>query len=106
MSGGPDPSPFLSARARALQRRSPLPGYLREHFVRGAAGVDAAGLRYVPLCVAENRLVFDLLQPKLDAPRRVPARALAYDAMIGAHGFREQLAVEHGAAVPRPALRA
>jgi len=91
--GDPDPSSFLSARARALQRRSPLPGYLREHFARGAAGVDAAGRGYVPLCVAENRLVFDLLQPKLDAPRRVPARALAYDAMIGAMGFREQLAV-------------
>lgn len=92
MPGGPDPSTLLSARARALLQRSPLPAYLHEHFVRSAAGVDAAGRRYVPLCVAENRLVADLLQPKLDAPRRVPARALAYDAMIGAYGFRQQLA--------------
>lgn len=89
---GPDPSSFLSARARALLQRPPLPAYLHEHFARGAAGVDAAGLRYVPLCVAENRLVFDLLQPKLDASRRVPARALEYDAMTGGRGFRERLA--------------
>lgn len=92
MSRGPDPSSLLSARAQALLQRSPLPGYLLEHFARSAAGVDAAGRSYVPLCVAENRLVFDLLQPKLDAPRHVPARALAYDAMIGARRFREQLA--------------
>lgn len=92
MSGDPDPSSFLSARARALLQAPSLPGYLREHFARSAAGVDAAGLVYVPLCVAENRLVFDLLRPKLDASRQVPASVLAYDAMIGGYGFRERLA--------------
>ncbi len=91
MSGASDSS-FLSARARALLQAPSLPGYLREHFARSAAGVDAAGLAYMPLCVAENRLVFDLLRPKLDAPRQVPAGALAYDAMIGAYGFRLRLA--------------
>lgn len=90
--GGPRSSPFLSARAWALQQRAPLPVYLREHFARSAAGVDAAGLPYVPLCVAENRLVFDLLRPKLEAPRGVPESALGYDAMTGALRFREQLA--------------
>src|SRR5690349_14930017 len=93
MSGAPDPSPFLSARARSLLQRSPLPAYLREHFARSAAGNDAPGRSYIPLCVAKNRLVYDLLPPKLDAPRQDPARALAYDAMIGAHRFREQIAV-------------
>lgn len=88
----PDPSAHVSARARSLLQRPTLPAYLLEHFARGAAGVDAAGLPYVPLCVAENRLVFDLLRPKLDAPRHVPARALGYDAMIGARGFRQQIA--------------
>lgn len=93
VSSAPDSASSLSDRAQALLRRSPLPVYLHEHFARGAAGVDAEGRPYVPLCVAENGLVFDLLRPKLDASRGVPARALGYDAMIGAREFREALAV-------------
>lgn len=46
---------------------------------------------YIPLCVAENRTMWDMLTPRL-AASRPPARTLGYDAMIGNLEFREQLA--------------
>ncbi len=47
---------------------------------------------YIGLCVAENKLVWDLIEPKLTAPRAVPKSAVEYDAMIGSETFRRQLA--------------
>jgi len=44
------------------------------------------------MCIAENMLVWDLLGPKLAAGRDVPARVVAYDAMVGSASFREALA--------------
>jgi len=81
----PDPD-GLSTRGRRLVDAPPMPEYLREHFARQG---DPA---YVPLCVAENRLVWDLLEPRLNAVRDVPHAALCYDAMIGGEGFRRALA--------------
>lgn len=83
MTDRPD---LLSARGRALVDAPPMPEYLVEHFARqGTPG-------YVPLCIAENRLVWDLLQPKMAACRDVPHEALCYDAMIGSERFRAALA--------------
>jgi aspartate/methionine/tyrosine aminotransferase len=63
-----------------------LPEYLKEHFARtGQPG-------YVPLCVAENKLVSDLLLDRMKRCREVPASVLGYDAMIGSAAFRERLA--------------
>jgi len=88
------PATMLSRRGRGLLDSPPAPEYLREHAVR-TSGTDASpsdGDGYIPLCVAENRLVWDLLEPKIVAPREVTHQALCYDAMIGSVGFREQLA--------------
>ena len=78
----------LSTRGQALVDRSLMPEYLREHFARSSAP------DYVPLCVAENKLVIDLLLEKLgdhtDTP--APASALGYDDMRGAKEFRAALA--------------
>jgi aspartate/methionine/tyrosine aminotransferase len=84
----------LSQRGQELVSRPPSAEYLREHFAHSAQGFDASARPdgYIALCIAENRLVWDLLQPKVTAGRDVPARALGYDAMIGAWPFREQLA--------------
>mgnify|MGYP000249419067 CR=1 FL=1 len=60
----------------------------------GGAERDAEGLGdlyepaanpdgYIPLCVAENRLLEDLLIERLAACPRAPGRVLGYDAMIG-----------------------
>ncbi len=75
----------LSRRGERLLADQAVPEYLAEHFRRA----DDPG--YIPLCVAENALVWDLLKPKVEAPREVPARAFAYDAMIGARDFRARL---------------
>jgi glycosyltransferase involved in cell wall biosynthesis len=84
----------LSRRGQELLSRPPSAEYLREHFVRSvqASDPDTGPDGYIALCIAENRLVWDVLQPKMKASRDVPARALGYDAMIGAWPFREQLA--------------
>ena len=84
----------LSGRGQRLVQSPPVAEYLREHFARSPAPHDPA-LRpdgYIPLCVAENKLMSDLLCPQLGRPRQVPARVLGYDAMIGSWQFREALA--------------
>jgi len=47
---------------------------------------------YIPLCVAENNLVGDLLLPELEKKRALPESVLAYDHMTGSVAFREKLA--------------
>ena len=84
----------LSDRGRGLLASPPMPEYLREHFHRSVWPYDAVTRAdgYIPMCVAENGLVWDLLQPKMAACRDIPARVLRYDSMVGAMEFREQLA--------------
>ena len=57
----------LSARGQVLLERAPVPEYLREHFAR----VGSHG--YVPLCIAENRLMWDLLAPRWRRAARCPS---------------------------------
>lgn len=89
-----DLPPGLSHRGRRLVSESGVPEYLVEQFRHAddawhpIANPDG----YLGLCVAENRLVWDLLEPKVRAERDVPPDAFAYDAMIGSQRFRGQLA--------------
>jgi aspartate/methionine/tyrosine aminotransferase len=85
---------FLSERARRLLASPPAPEYLREHFARVTEPYDDAArpAGYISLCIAENRLVWDLLAPKMAACRDVPPRAFCYDVMSGALPFRQRLA--------------
>ena len=84
----------LSERARRLLASPPAPEYLREHFARFAEPFDPVTRPrgYVPLCIAENRLVWDLLAPRVAVSREVPAGALGYDVMTGSLEFRRRLA--------------
>ena len=84
----------LSRRGRRLVEHPPEAEYLLEHFRRAAEGYDPVARPdgYIPLCIAENKLVADLLLPKMAACRDVPAGALGYDAMTGSLAFRQQLA--------------
>ena len=94
MSGtGPNGRGSLSARGRELLSSPPAAEYLKEHQERSAALFDpaAAPHGYIPLCVAENRLVWDLLEPEMAACRDVPHGAVCYDAMTGSVEFRERL---------------
>lgn len=84
----------LARRGDALLERSPLPEYLHAHFARlqDAYCADSNPDGYIPLCIAENRLVWDLLEPKLVGPYDVPHGAICYDSMVGSLDFREKLA--------------
>lgn len=84
----------LSRRGRRLVEHPPEAEYLREHAARSAAPYDALTRPdgYVPLCVAENALVSDLLLARIAVCRDVPARVLGYDAMTGSYAFRQRLA--------------
>jgi aspartate/methionine/tyrosine aminotransferase len=95
MSGSERPDrAVLSGRAQHLLASPPSAEYLREHFLRSALPYEPAANPngYIPLCIAENQLVWDLLRPKMAASRDVPHRALCYDSMIGSMEFRTQLA--------------
>jgi DNA-binding transcriptional MocR family regulator len=84
----------LSRRGERLLTSPPTAEYLAEHFVRSTSPYDREGNPegYIPLCVAENRLVWALLQPRLAACRDVPHNALCYDDMTGSASFRARLA--------------
>ncbi len=79
----------LSLRGAELASTPPMPEYLVEHFSRSASPGPNG---YTSLCIAENRLVWDLLQEKLSAPLSLPHQAICYDQMIGSAQFRHQLA--------------
>lgn len=76
----------ISHRAKNLLSHAPLPPYLDAHFAR------RDDPDYIGLCVAENKLVWDLLRYRLTAPRPdIPHQAICYDEMVGSYRFREQL---------------
>ena len=68
--------------------------YIREHFDRCDVPAAATDLSdpYIAMCVAENKLMWDLLRPKMLESRDVPERVLGYDSMVGSADFRRQLA--------------
>jgi len=87
-------TPGLSLRAQNLLDHAPMPEYLHSHFDRLEDRYDPEinPDGYIGLCIAENKQVWDLLRPRLIAPRpNLPHQAVCYDEMIGARHFREQL---------------
>ena len=46
---------------------------------------------YIGLCVAENKLVSEMVADRLNEIPMVPSSVLGYDAMTGSMRFREQL---------------
>jgi aspartate/methionine/tyrosine aminotransferase len=83
----------LSRRAQELVAGSSMPEYLLRHHEGSSNPFDAAHNPdgYIGLCVAENRLVADLVADRLDRIGLVPASVLGYDDMTGSVRFREQL---------------
>jgi aspartate/methionine/tyrosine aminotransferase len=70
-----------------------MAGYYTEHVARCDLPVTVTDGedRYIGLCVAENKLVGDLLLPKMLESRDVPERVLGYDNWTGSRDFRHQL---------------
>ncbi|NND03360.1 MAG: aminotransferase class I/II-fold pyridoxal phosphate-dependent enzyme [Acidimicrobiia bacterium] len=84
----------LSKRALKALANPPAVEYIRAHHENMADAYDAATNPdgYIGLCIAENKLVWDLLEPKLAECRDLEHYSLGYDAMIGSIHFRSQLA--------------
>ena len=83
----------LSCRARRMLDGQAAPGYLEAH-VSGSRNQYHPTLNpegYIGLCVAENKLVAELVAARLDAVGPVPPEVLGYDAMTGSRRFRERL---------------
>ncbi len=76
-----------------------MPEYLGEHFARTDAGwhPEQNPDGYVGMCIAENKLMLDLLLPRLADCGIPPAHTLGYDAMIGNVDFRARLGEFMGA---------
>ncbi len=84
--------PSLSLRGASLADHSPMPEYIAEHFERSADADPSDPDRYIGLAIAENKLVWDLLEPKLTSDRNVDQRTVGYDAMVGSERFRASIA--------------
>lgn len=83
----------LSRRGQRLVAKPPTAEYIREDYARSAdpwrPETNEDG--YVSLCIAENKLVEDLVLAKLADVRGFPPEALGYDEMVGSAVFRQRL---------------
>jgi aspartate/methionine/tyrosine aminotransferase len=83
----------LSHRMRRILDGQTLPRYVFENLARRVdawSPVDNPD-GYIALCTAENKLVSDLVLPRLRRPRHLPESALGYDDMVGNSAFRQTL---------------
>ena len=84
----------LSKRGERLVASPPLPEYIQENFARVGESCHPVSNPdgYVSMCIAENKLTWDLLEPKMAECRAISQSAVGYDDMIGSSSFREELA--------------
>ncbi len=81
----------LSKRGQRLVGGSTLPPYLREHLARVVDEPDHE-FPYTCLTVAENKLMWDLLDEKVNAVRGVPPESMDYFVKAGSERFRTAVA--------------
>lgn len=88
-------TPTLSQRGARLVANPPMAEYIGEHFARSGASWHPEDNPdgYVGMCIAENKLMGDVLLPVLTPDATPPRYVLGYDAMVGSHAFREQLSI-------------
>jgi aspartate/methionine/tyrosine aminotransferase len=71
-----------------------IPAFIEAHFSNRSNPFDPATnpTGYIGLCVAENKLMWDVLAPQMAARREVPFGATGYDDSIGSEAFRASVA--------------
>jgi aspartate/methionine/tyrosine aminotransferase len=69
-----------------------MPEYIAEHLVRAAVVDPDADRRYIGLAISENKLVWDLLEPRFNRNRHVEQRSAGYDNPVGSEQFRTSIA--------------
>ena len=82
----------LSNRGRSLITDSPMAPYIKAHFEYSIDADPGDPDRYIGLCVAENLLMWDVLETQVNMNRHVQAPSVAYGDMIGSQALREQIA--------------
>ncbi len=85
-------TPSLSARGSSLVNNSPIPEYIVTHHERALTVDPNDPEGYLGLCIAENLLMWDLLEPQLNRVREVQPASVAYGSMTGSEELREQIA--------------
>lgn len=90
----PGPAGQLSKRAEAILEGSRMEEYLVAHFERRDDLWDPVTNPdgYIPMAIAENKLMWDLLEPKFADCRDLLHSAVGYDNFRGSEHFRERLA--------------
>ncbi len=66
--------------------------YISEHFERKTAVDPDDPNRYIGLCISENKLMWDVLEPQFNRDRGVLPASIGYGAMIGSQVLRERIA--------------
>ena len=83
----------LSGRAEKILAEPPMVEYIQRHFeLSDNAWSESNPEGYVGMCVAENKLVWDLLEPRMAECRDLEHFSIGYDSMIGSMQFRQELA--------------
>lgn len=86
------PRPPLSNRAQLLIDGSPVPTYIAEHLERSADAHPDDPDRYLGLAIAENLLMWDVLEPQINRNRNVGPASVAYGDTAGSLDLRELIA--------------
>jgi 1-aminocyclopropane-1-carboxylate synthase len=84
--------PPLSNRAQSLVDASPLPTYIAEHLKRSTDFVPDDPDRYIGLAIAQNLLMWDVLEPQINRNRNVTPASVAYGDTAGSLELRELIA--------------
>lgn len=85
----PGVRPPLSERASAFLDAGGRIEYIAEHEARMNGSTPDS--EYVSLAIAENKLMWDVLDRKVNAPRAVPPSAMGYDDWQGSRSLRNAL---------------
>jgi aspartate/methionine/tyrosine aminotransferase len=85
-------TPPLSARGSSLITDSPMAPYIKAHFEHSMDVDPSDPDRYIGLCIAQNLLMWDVLDTHVNAERNVEAPSVAYGDMTGSQALREQIA--------------
>ncbi len=86
------PKPLLSNRAQSLVDTSPVPTYIAEHLERSTDSAPDDPDPYIGLAIAQNLLMWDVLEPQINRNRSVGPASVAYGDTTGSIELRELIA--------------
>ena len=82
----------ISTRGAQLIAQPPVDEYILEDIARQGDSDPDDPERFIGLAIAENKLMWDLLEPRFNAPRTVEHWCIGYDDLAGSQEFRSAVA--------------